>query len=1729
MSKAKKFGAFSGVFTPSILTILGVIMYMRLGWVVGQAGLLTTIGIIVFAHIISLSTGLSISSIATDKRVKAGGIYYILSRSLGLPMGGAIGITLYVGTALSISLYIIGFAESFLALEQIRDLLGMTGSINDFRLIGTVVIIVLIIIAFISTSLAIKTQFLILTAIFLSLVSIVTGFFTDTIHLPEKPLLLPFKNAESIDYIFSVFFPAVTGFTAGVAMSGDLKDPKKSIPSGTMLSIFVGFVIYIGLAISFAFFVDRDLLINDTGFLLKISWIWQLVIAGIWGATLSSALGGILGGPRILQAISNDKIIPRFLGKGHGTNNEPRNALIFTFLISEAGILIGELNLIASVVSMFYLASYGFINLAYALESWASSDFRPSFKISKIIGIIGFLACFGIMFQINAGTMIIALVLMGVIFFLLIKRQIRNDYGDVWQSVWSSIIRIALSRMDKREIEERNWQPNVILFSGGTNRRPYLIEFGKFLVRKYGMLSNFDLIENSEARVLFPKHKQSITDEHTENTGIFARRQSCSDIYRGIENISATYGFSGIEPNTVLMGWARQTKNPVRFVQMLHTLNELDLNILLLDYDKKRGFGKYKIIDIWWRGAGSNGNLSLMLSKFISASNAWPDAVIRLLVVIADEQEIETMQQRAEQIFESLRIKGEIRFIDNLVEQKSFYDIIRSESVDTDLTFLGIPPVIKPGKEKEFVENTSHLMHDIGSVVLIKASSRFKTVSFATAIELTHIEETKEKQENLAGLEADLLPDILYPKNRRIADSLHELYMKIFTIFNSYRNNCLVKTFDDNQIYISDIENRIQKSFENLQNIKVSKDFNAKSINSLQLAFLSRTRKSVYNIFNNAGSKQADILSEGINPVVTRFDEIVRSIPKYLIESYTLKDLEKEKTDNTSLRSFKHRNRIRIKVKGRPVEYKNKYKKLVKKHLPAKGYKIIIEALSKWGNTDAYFISELRNLINTSRKSFSLLKMYASTGKLTSEHIEKEKIKLSGKIAEMRKIQQKAARSLELFTVNKTVRIINEISEQVKKLNANRCLRKGPKKRRLRKINRRLRQELRGIPDLIHKNHVLLFNSLNIELMFFSFETRLEKTIEETLSSVETEVYSKLFSNLSSFHEYLFIFSSSISNSKHPDFSPDKSWFSYSKDNLSLRITEILDNSYRNIKMSTSRFPDEVEILSSGSMADFSKNQFNSIDVIKISALRLLDYLVQNELIEPVRKIAEKLPERVQEINAKAQDIVRYVSFTLDSEELINSNTDLNTFFENQLNRVQNLIAEVEKLRTENTLRIKNHFNSTAEKLTLHSFNKTASNLKQYSSENETIRRFSFVSNTLYRTGLFANKLISNIIYRQNKAVQLAQNLKAGHNNEHSIVNKMLDVVEEISISRKIVQKIPFYYQQLFLRKQNYYSEFWFGREELLNDARKAVMRWRSGYAGAILVIGENNSGKTFLSHYSCSKFLPNSAMFIINPPPAGSVDVFEFEKTLKATTGIEGDMEEIFSSLPENSTFIIDDLELWWERSSIGLSVIQQIVGLINKFGNRHLFVITCGKHFYRIINKINPIDDSFIHVIECEPFNTKELKEAVLFRHRSGGLKFRLNNRKEENFRTLDYAGLFSKHFNCSHGYIGLAMSQWIASIKDFRDNCIDIKAPAIPNLFVFETLSNDIYLVILQFVLHKRHSVEKLQRVMLENKKNIEQQLNYLKRVGIIRESGSGIYELNEFLYIHLVNKLSDKKIL
>jgi amino acid transporter len=717
MAQKSKFGTFAGVFTPSILTILGVIMYMRLGWVVGNAGLIGAIVIIVIAHVISIATGLSVSSVATDKKIGAGGIYYVLSRSMGIPIGGSIGIALFVGTAFSIALYLIGFAESFNAY------LGFGTTINDLRITGTIALLALTGLALISTSAAIKTQFIILAGIVVSLISI---FFSSSEFAPTTVNLFSSENSVPLEVVFAVFFPAVTGFTAGIAMSGDLENPKKSIPKGTLYAIGVGLVVYILLAIFMAYSIDSEVLKTDYNILMKIALFAPAVVAGIWGATLSSALGGILGGPRILQAMSIDKVTPTFFSKGKGDNNEPVNALFLAFIIAELGILIGELDIIARVVSMFYLTAYSFINISFFLESWANPDFQPKFKVKRWIGLIGFIACFAVMFKLDMIAMLVALAVISAMYFGLQRKEVKLQSNDVWKSVWENVVNKGLKKIDAQGEENSNWNPNIILFSGKSAHQSYLLELCKTVSGRTGIVTNFNLILDRENNMPpLKKIDQVVRRDKFQELGIFARQIKVNNIYSGIANIASTFGFSGVEPNTIMMGWPKGLEDSKEYSKMTQTLLHLDYNLLYLDFDRKSKFGNYSSVDFWWRETDSkNAEMMLNIARFIIASPKWNETSIRVLFVNNNNVDVSIIESKISKLVEDLRVNVEIKIINNAVEQKRFYTIIEEESKTTNLTILGIPDH-NIEKQAEFVLKTNNLFNAIGSTLLVRAAHNF--------------------------------------------------------------------------------------------------------------------------------------------------------------------------------------------------------------------------------------------------------------------------------------------------------------------------------------------------------------------------------------------------------------------------------------------------------------------------------------------------------------------------------------------------------------------------------------------------------------------------------------------------------------------------------------------------------------------------------------------------------------------------------------------------------------------------------------------------------------------------------------------------------------------------------------------------------------------------------------------------------------------------------------------
>nr|MBC8436257.1 amino acid permease [Bacteroidota bacterium] len=482
----EKFGTFLGVYTPSVLTILGLIMYLRFGWVVGNVGLGLTILIVLLASSITLITALSASAIATNMRVGVGGEYYLISRSLGLELGGAIGIPLFLCRTLSITFYSFGLAEA------IGMFLPEAPTPQVIQLIAAIIIIGITIVSGKSAGLVLKLQIPIMIAVGLSMIALLIGVFSSDLRSPE--MVATYRTApKGFWYVFAVFFPAVTGFTAGIGMSGDLKDPRKSIPKGTILAVASGTLIYlfIPILLSITNKVSFEGLANlgvGTWSAIALLGAW-LIVPGIFGAILSSAFGSVLGGPRVLQSLAMDRLAPGFLAKLSKTG-QPTIATWISGGIALAAVALGGLNTVAQFVTILFLTLYVIINLSAAIEKLAGNpSFRPTINIPWFVSLFGSFGAIVVMFLLNPLACGIGISLEIILYLILRRRSMKKQWGDVRAGFWGSLARFALLNLKKHESDPRNWRPHIMVFAGNIIKRKRLVHFASWFNQKRGVLT----------------------------------------------------------------------------------------------------------------------------------------------------------------------------------------------------------------------------------------------------------------------------------------------------------------------------------------------------------------------------------------------------------------------------------------------------------------------------------------------------------------------------------------------------------------------------------------------------------------------------------------------------------------------------------------------------------------------------------------------------------------------------------------------------------------------------------------------------------------------------------------------------------------------------------------------------------------------------------------------------------------------------------------------------------------------------------------------------------------------------------------------------------------------------------------------------------------------------------------------------------------------------------------
>ncbi|MDR0812305.1 MAG: amino acid permease, partial [Paludibacter sp.] len=649
-------------------------------------------------------TALAISELATNKRVEGGGEYFIISRSFGLNIGSTIGFSLYLSQAISVAFYVIAFTESFqFAFEYIHK----TFDLNLPRQVISVPTMMIISYLIITkgANMGVKALYIVMG---IMTVSIIAFFVGSTNYNPEGAAFIPvIHNIDNFFVVFAIVFPAFTGITAGVGLSGELKNPSKSIPVGTIAATLVGFVVYILIVLKLSVSVSAQDMLSNQLVMSKVAIGGAVLIPlGLAAATFSSALSSVMVAPRTLQALAKDEAFPSkrlnsWLSRGRVKDDEPNNAALVTCGIAMVFVLLGDVNAVAGVISMFFLVTYGSLSLISFLHHFGSSpSYRPTFKSRWYISLTGFVFSVWVMFQINTLYAILAIGIM-ILIYLYISNYHKSRHGI--ESIFTNSIfqlnrnlQVFLQKSSKKIIDEKSeWRPSAICFSQDTLERTTAFNVLNWISYKYGFGTYIHLVEGYYGKETIQRAKEIeerlIAFSQKLNGHVYIDTIISPSYTSAVAQAVQTNGIAGMENNMVIFEFEKE--NPVNLPEIIDNFamvraGSFDVLLVGSSYRQKMPGDD---IHIWISGADTeNANLMIMLGFIILGHPEWRHSNIRIFEITAESKYAET-QARMDELLQNGRLPISAKNVEIIIQNESQTpkELINLRSSDAGLTIIG--------------------------------------------------------------------------------------------------------------------------------------------------------------------------------------------------------------------------------------------------------------------------------------------------------------------------------------------------------------------------------------------------------------------------------------------------------------------------------------------------------------------------------------------------------------------------------------------------------------------------------------------------------------------------------------------------------------------------------------------------------------------------------------------------------------------------------------------------------------------------------------------------------------------------------------------------------------------------------------------------------------------------------------------------------------------------------
>ncbi len=693
------------VFLAAASTILGAILFLRFGYAVAHTGVIGTLTIILIGHAITIPTAMAIAEIATNLKVEGGGEYFIISRSFGPMVGGTIGISLYFSQAISIAFYMIAFSEAFTpAFGWIQ---AQTGLVPQTWMISIpAAILLLLLILKKGANIGVTVLWVVALTLGVSLILFFLG--KSTVESPTLNIFDKIKDPDNFFIVFAIIFPGFTGMTAGVGLSGDLKNPRRSIPLGTLLATFTGMIVYILVVLKLAYSLPPETMNTEQLAMINVALWGPIIPIGLAAATLSSAIGSILIAPRTLQALAGDEVFPfkkinGFLKTGKGTSNEPFNATLLTSAIVLVFVSMGSVNFVAKIISMFFMITYGSLCLVSFLEHFAGNpSYRPSFRSKWYLSLVGALACFVMMFLMAPMYAILALLAIAGIYLSLRRgSEHADDLSVMLKGVLFQLTRRLQVLIQKKQSERAvtavtAWRPSFIALSSVSLSRLAPFDVLRWISHYYGFGTFIHFVKGP----LDHPHQEEATDklEHLihqvtqSEAGIYVDTIISPSFKTAVAQIVQLPGIAGMENNSILFEFHEDHPEDISdIIEGCFFASIVDFNLTVLR-SSDRHFGYKKRIDVWLTpGDYSNANLMILLAYIIIGHPEWKGCKITLFATF-ESKKMEANVQRLNRLIDKGRIpisRKNVRKIPWDMDKTSYENLVIEHSESADLVIMG--------------------------------------------------------------------------------------------------------------------------------------------------------------------------------------------------------------------------------------------------------------------------------------------------------------------------------------------------------------------------------------------------------------------------------------------------------------------------------------------------------------------------------------------------------------------------------------------------------------------------------------------------------------------------------------------------------------------------------------------------------------------------------------------------------------------------------------------------------------------------------------------------------------------------------------------------------------------------------------------------------------------------------------------------------------------------------